>query len=81
MGFDSLGGIYDQQRTLAGGQCARDLVRKIHMTGGVNEVELVFLPVFRRVLHAYRVGFDGDAALAFQVHGIEHLGLHLARGE
>ena len=23
--------------------------------------------------------FDGDAALAFQIHGIENLGLHLAR--
>jgi hypothetical protein len=27
------------------------------------------------------VGFDGDAALTFQVHGVEDLRLHLARGE
>ena len=27
------------------------------------------------------VGFDGDAALAFQVHGIEHLRLHFALGK
>ena len=27
------------------------------------------------------VGLDGDAALALQVHGVEHLRLHLARGE
>jgi hypothetical protein len=27
------------------------------------------------------VGFNGDAALALQVHGVEHLGLHFARGQ
>jgi methenyltetrahydromethanopterin cyclohydrolase len=27
------------------------------------------------------VGLDGDAALAFKVHGVEDLGLHLAGGQ
>src|SRR5580698_1528622 len=27
------------------------------------------------------MGLDGDAALALEVHGVEHLGLHLAHGE
>ena len=35
----------------------------------------------RGVRHADGVGFDGDAALALEVHGIEHLRLHFARGE
>jgi len=35
----------------------------------------------RGVGHADGVGLDGDAALALQVHGIENLGLHFARGE
>ena len=34
--------------------------------------------VFRRVFHGDRVGFDGDAALAFEVHGVEELLLSLA---
>ena len=27
------------------------------------------------------MGLDGDAALALKVHGVEDLGLHLARGQ
>ncbi len=51
------------------------------MAGRVDQVELVGLAVLRGVRHADGVGFDGDAALALEVHGIEHLGLHFARGE
>ena len=51
------------------------------MAGGVDQVQLVSLAVLRGVHHADRVGLDGDAALALEVHGVEDLGLHLARGE
>ena len=51
------------------------------MAGRVDEVELVGLAVVRLVGHADGVGLDGDAALALEVHGVEHLGLHLAGGE
>jgi len=34
--------------------------------------------VARVVMQADAFGLDGDAALAFQVHRVEHLGLHLA---
>ena len=37
--------------------------------------------VLRRVHHADGVRLDGDAALALQVHRVEHLRLHLARGQ
>ena len=51
------------------------------MAGSVDEVELVGLAVVRFVHHADGVGLDGDAALALEVHGVEHLRLHLACGE
>jgi len=51
------------------------------VAGGVEQVKLVGFAILRGVHHADGVGLDGDAALAFQVHGIEHLGLHFARGE
>ena len=35
-------------------------------------------PVCGRVVQADRMGLDGDAALALEVHGVEHLRLHLA---
>ena len=81
LGFDSLGGVDDEQRAFARGQRPRNFVRKVHVAGGVDQVELVGLAVLRGVHHADGVGLDGDAALALQVHGIEHLGLHFARGE
>ena len=51
------------------------------MAWGVEQVELVGLAILRGIHHADGVGFDGDAALAFEVHGVEDLGLHLARGQ
>ena len=81
LGFDSLRGVDDEQRAFAGGQRARDFVGKIHVAGSVDQVELVGLAVVRGVHHADGVGLDGDAALAFEVHGVEDLGLHFARGE
>ena len=49
------------------------------MTRRVDEVELIHLAALRFVVHAYGVCFDRDAALAFEVHRIKHLRLHLAR--
>ena len=51
------------------------------MAGSINQVELVFLAVLRQVLHAHRMGLDGDAALPLQVHGVQHLLLHLPHGK
>ena len=43
------------------------------MSRCVEQVELVSLPVFGRVGHADRVRLDGNAALAFKIHGVEEL--------
>ena len=51
------------------------------MAGGIDQIQLVGLAVVRGVHHAHGVGLDSDAAFALQVHGVKHLGLHLARGE
>ena len=81
MRFDALRRINYQQGAFAGGQRARNFVGKIHVSGRVDQVELVSLAILGRVHHPDRVGFDCDAAFALQVHGIEDLGLHLARGQ
>ncbi len=73
----ALGGIYHQQRALAGGQRAADLVGEVHMAGGVDEVEGVFLPILGGIAHGNGLGFDGDAALALQLHGVHDLVHHL----
>ena len=51
------------------------------MTRSVDQIQLVGLAVFGLVGHAHGVGFDGDAAFAFEVHRIQHLRLHLPRSQ
>ena len=51
------------------------------MSGSVNQVELIHLPVSRLVHHANGMSLDGDSALALQVHIVEHLLLHLAHAQ
>ena len=79
--FHALARIDHQQRALAGGQTARDFIGEVHMAGRVHQVEDVGLAVLRLVFEADGLRLDGDAALALDIHGIEHLVLHLARGE
>ena len=43
------------------------------MSRCVEQVELVSLSVFGRVGHADGVGLDGNAALAFKIHGVKEL--------
>jgi len=78
LGLDPLARVDHQQRALARGQAARHLVREVDVAGRVDQVELVGLTVRRRVVHPHGLGLDGDAALALQVHGVEHLAAHVA---
>ena len=46
------------------------------MARSVDKVEDVFL-TFIIIHHLYRMALDGDALLPLQIHGIQHLVLHL----
>ena len=76
--LDALAGIDHQQRALAGGQRAADLVGEVDMARRVHQIEHVGLAVERGVVEPHRLRLDGDAALALDVHGIEHLVVELA---
>jgi len=78
LGLDALAGIHHQQRTFTSRQRTRNFVGEVDMAGGIDEVQLVDLAVLRLVIERDAVGLDGDTALTLQVHGIEHLGFHLA---
>ena len=77
----ALRGVDDQQRALARRQRARHLVGEVDVPGRVDQVQLVGLAVARRVEHAHRLRLDRDAALALQVHRVQQLRAHLARGD
>ena len=51
------------------------------MARRVHQVEDIGLSVLRLVVEAHRLRLDGDAALALDLHRIEHLLDHVALGE
>src|SRR5829696_8785136 len=79
LGLDALARVDEQERAVAGGERARDLVREVDVTGRVDQVEAIGLAVARRVLDAHRLGLDRDPALALELHRVEQLRAMLAR--
>ena len=78
--FDPLAGVDDQQRAFARRQRPRHFVGEVDVAGRVHQVEDVGLAVLGLVFEAHRLRLDGDAALALDVHRIEHLLDHVALG-
>ena len=76
--LNPLGGIHDEQRTLNSLHRAAHLISEVHVSGRVDEVQNVGLAVFRRILDPHRVGLNRNATLALDIHGVEHLLLHVA---
>ena len=76
--LDALRRVDDQDRAVAGRQAPRDLIVKVDMAGGVDQVKDVLLPVLRAVDRAHRLRLDRNAALALQIHIVQDLVLHLA---
>jgi hypothetical protein len=79
--LDPLARVDHQQRALARGEAAAHLVGEIDMPRRVDEVEGIGPAVARDVLEPHRLRLDRDPALALDVHGVEHLGSHLARAQ
>ncbi len=78
LGFHALARVHHQECPLARCQRAADLVRKVDVSRGVDEVQDVGVPILGRVIHPHRLGLDGDAPLALQLHVVQELGLRLA---
>ena len=79
--LDPLARVHDQERPLAGGEAARDLVGEVHVPRGVDQVEAVGLAVLRPVVEGDGVGLDRDPPLALEVHRVQELVLLLAVGD
>ena len=79
--LDPLGRVHDQQRSFDGAHGPADLVGEIDMARRVDQVQDIGLAVLRRIGDADRIGLDGDAAFALDIHGVQHLGLHVAFGD
>ena len=73
-----LSGVDDQERALACGERPAHLVGEIHVAGRVHQVDHVLRAVCAAMGEADGLRLDGDAALALELHGIEHLAGHFA---
>ena len=51
------------------------------MAGRVDHVQIVGDAVLRRIGQAHGLCLDRDAALALNIHAVEHLRVHLTRGQ
>ena len=76
--LDPLAGIDHQKRAFAGSERPADLVGEVDMAGRVHEIELIGVAVLGLVGQAHGLRLDGDAALALDIHAVEHLRPHLA---
>ena len=76
--LDALAGIDHQQRALAGGERTADLIGEVDVAGRVHQVQDVGLAVLGLVVEAHGLRLDGNAALALDIHRIEHLVVELA---
>ena len=73
LGLDALGRVDHQDRAFARRECPTDFVGEVDVSRGIDEVEFVGLPL-ELVHHRHCGTLDGDAAFAFQIHRVEHLG-------
>ena len=78
LSFDSLRGVHDEDRAFARGKRARNFVGKIDMARRIDEIKFVGLTIIGLVTHANRIGLNRDAALALDIHAVEHLLRHIA---
>jgi hypothetical protein len=73
----ALAGVDHQQARLRRPTASGSPRREVHVAGRVDQVEVVDLPS-RPCTQRSGLRLDGDAALALDVHRVEHLRFHLA---
>ena len=74
--FHALRSIHHQQAAFTGRQRARHFIREVHVTGSVDQVQVVDIAVLGLVLQSGGLCLDGDAALFLDIHRVKHLRLH-----
>ena len=55
----------------------RHLIVEVNVSGGIDEVELIGLSVFRGIAELDRPRFDGDAPFPLDIHVVEELLGHI----
>ena len=66
--------VNHQQGTLTGSYGTRHFIREVHVSRGINEVQNIFFTLVH-ILHLDGVALNRNAALALQIHVVQHLSL------
>ena len=79
--FNALSRVYHQDGAVAGGQAPGNFIIEIHMARGIYHVQNILLSVLGLVNGPDSLSLNGNAALPFQLHIVQHLILHLPLGQ
>ena len=79
--FYTLGRIHHKDRSLTGRKRTGYFIIEVHMARGVDQVKDILLPVICLINDTDRLGLDGDPALPFDIHVVQHLLLHFPLGQ
>ena len=71
--LNSLCRIHDKDCAVTGGKASGNLIVKIDMSRGIDQVEDILLPVARLVYDTDCLGFDRDTTLPLQFHIVKNL--------
>ena len=74
--LDALCRIHNQNGSLTGRKRTGYLICKIDMSRCIDQMENIILSILRFIFQLYGIQLDRDAALPFQIHGIQQLFLH-----
>ena len=77
LGFDALGGVHQKDGSFAGGQGPGHFVGEVHVAGGVDHAQGVFLPI-ESPRHPHGLGLDGDPPLLLDLHPVQEAVVHIA---
>ena len=66
--LDSLGGVHDENRSLARGEGPRDLVGEVDVAGSVDQIQGVVPAVPRAIAQRDGSRLDGDSPLLLELH-------------
>ena len=78
LSLNALGCIHYQDGSIAGCQTAGNLIIKVYVSGSVDQVKNIFLPVLCLIYGTHCLRFDGNASLPLQIHVVQDLLLHLS---
>ena len=73
LGFHALAGVHHQHRALAGGKAPGNLVVKVHVARGIDQVQVIGFAVVGGVGQLDGGCLDGNAPFPLQIHGVQQL--------